>query len=83
MQNVTNMGWMFRNADRFNNSGNSQMNWNVTSCTDFDYMFDDSNMNVDISSWCVSHISTTPISFASDSPLENSPSKQPRWGQPC
>ena len=83
MQNVTDMGWMFRNADRFNNSGNSQMNWNVTSCTDFDYMFDDSNMNVDISSWCVSHISTTPISFASDSPLENSPSKQPRWGQPC
>jgi hypothetical protein len=44
-----------------------------------------SSFNQDLSSWCVSLIPTQPTNFNinANSTWVNTPSKQPRWGQPC
>ena len=51
---VTNMDRMFYNAQNFNNNG-QPLTWDVSSVSDFQYMFSATPFNQDISNWDVSH----------------------------
>lgn len=77
--NVTDMSSMFQNNTSFNQALD---NWDVSNVTEMSYMFIDAEaFNQDISGWCVEQISTEPINFSANSPLQDS--FKPDWGETC
>ena len=85
--NVTTMDLMFAYAEDFNNGfytspTNSIAIWNVSSCRDFDQMFYDTSINIDLSTWCVED-APFPTGFATLSPLATDYLRWPNFGNPC
>jgi surface protein len=88
VSSVTTMYEMFRYADDFNNGSyytsadNSIALWDVSSCRNFDMMFYDTSINIDLSTWCVED-APFPYGFATLSPLDADFSRWPNFGDPC
>lgn len=73
---VTNMKSMFERATKFDSP---LSNWKVGNVTNMESMFSQSGFSQDISSWCVTNITTRPIAFRSvQSAAMNEIS--PQWG---
>jgi surface protein len=53
-------------------------NWNVKKVNNMNSMFRDGQFNQNISKWCVTGITSPPMDFSSNSPLN--PENKPKWG---
>jgi len=77
---VTEMSFMFQNADAFNQNIGG---WVVSSVKYMSSMFENTDVfNQDLSGWCVqSNFSSEPTNFktGANSTWENDPTKQPDW----
>lgn len=64
VSNVTNMDGMFKNSDLTTGFNRALNNWDVSSVTSMIGMFSNNRVfNQDLSSWCVTNISTKPTDF--------------------
>ena len=82
---VTTMNQMFFSASQFNNGNQplarSGSKWNTGLVTSMNSMFDSATLfTQDISSWCVTKITSEPNNFDYNSGFENDPCNQPQWG---
>ena len=81
MSNVTITRSMFVGCHLFNNGGsNSIKNWDVRniSRSNMSFTFYETEFNQDITTWCVSHIATSPPAFSEYAPLTQA--NEPVWG---
>ena len=82
VSNVTDMSYMFYECNEFTGGGmySSMPSWDVSKVTNMEGMFSHAyKFKLNLSSWCVSNITTEPTDFALNAPLltEN---KKPIWG---
>ena len=80
VSSVTDMSQMFESSD-FNQDIGSWDTRNVLYMEKMFYYADQFNQN--ISSWCVTNITSEPDNFADNSALSSSPSYKPVWGSLC
>lgn len=79
-QSMDSMFLVASNLDGYNATDEPDL----SSVTSMDAMFSEaSSFDQNISSWCVSQISTKPSDFDLNAGFDGDSSKQPNWGDPC